>query len=344
MNVLIVHDEVCPEAGARPDETDAITQAHAVAHALRELGHEPSTLGVTLDLQGTVARIRSAAPDVVFNIVESLGGHGRLIHILPGVLEALGIPFTGASSQAQFSTSNKLVAKQLMHGAAVRTPAWFTLDQLNDDAHIAPGSYIIKSVWEHASIGLDEDSIVQIRETADDRSSLRNAIESRLDQLGGEAFAEQFIDGREFNLALLANRDSTSGEPQVLPPAEIVFDGYDDAKPKVVGWRAKWEEDSFEYHHTPRKYDFPSADAELIERLRSIALQCWQLFDLRGHARVDFRADHNGRPWVLEVNTNPCLSPDAGFAAALEQSRVPFAAAIDRVLCDVRRPAHASVS
>ncbi|TFG43584.1 MAG: D-alanine--D-alanine ligase, partial [Syntrophobacterales bacterium] len=52
---------------------------------------------------------------------------------------------------------------------------------------------------------------------------------------------------------------------------------------------------------------------------------------------VDFRIDTAGRPWILEVNANPCLSPDAGFAAALDASGIPYAAAIDRILSDAQR-------
>jgi D-alanine-D-alanine ligase len=120
----------------------------------------------------------------------------------------------------------------------------------------------------------------------------------------------------------------------VLSPAEIVFEAYADAKPRVVGYRAKWDEASFEYHHTPRRFEFEPHDARLLAELKRLALECWTCFGLRGYARVDFRVDGEGRPWVLEVNTNPCLSPDAGFAAALERAGISFQDAIARILAD----------
>ncbi len=55
---------------------------------------------------------------------------------------------------------------------------------------------------------------------------------------------------------------------------------------------------------------------------------------LRAWARVDFRVDQNGQPWILEVNANPCLSPDAGFRAALQQAGIAFDEAIACILED----------
>ena len=122
--------------------------------------------------------------------------------------------------------------------------------------------------------------------------------------------------------------------PEVLPPAEIDFSAFPPAKPRIVGHRAKWQADSFEYHHTPRRFDFPPSDHPLLEQLRHLAQQCWTLFGLRGWVRVDFRVDAAGRPWILEINANPCLTPDAGFAAALGQASIPFDDAIQRILDD----------
>ena len=101
-----------------------------------------------------------------------------------------------------------------------------------------------------------------------------------------------------------------------------------------MGHRAKWQADSFEYHHTPRRFDFPALRRTAVGPLAPLAEECWTLFRLRGWVRVDFRVDAAGQPWILEINANPCLSPDAGFAAALEQASLPFEQAIQRILDD----------
>jgi len=188
------------------------------------------------------------------------------------------------------------------------------------------GPCILKSVWEDASVGLDEGSVIQ----PENMEQLREAMNRRREKGGGEWFAEAYIEGREFNLSLLAG----SNGPEVLPAAEILFEDYPPGKARVVGYRAKWEEDSFEYQHTPRCFAFPAEDRALLDQLVIIAKHCWQLFGLRGYARVDFRVDRAGRPWVLEINANPCLSPDAGFAAAAQQAGLSYTQLIERILED----------
>lgn len=324
MKILLLHDNL--GAGATVDEADIFAQIDAVRTALEELGHEPRTLACTLDLDALASAIRREAPDLVFNLVESINGQGRLIHVVPALLDALGIRFTGCPTDAIYATSNKLLGKRLLQGASISTPPWHTLADLRSHAPVVPGRYIVKSVWEHASRGLDEDSVIE----ADSTSTLLSALESRLAALGGEGFVEAYIDGREFNLSILAG--------EVLPPAEIDFRDYAPDKPRVVGYRAKWDESSFEYHHTPRRFDFPPGDRPLLQELRRIALECWRRFGLRGYARVDFRVDGAGRPSVLEINTNPCLSPDAGFAAAVRQAGLSFTDAIARILRDAMEP------
>jgi D-alanine-D-alanine ligase len=147
------------------------------------------------------------------------------------------------------------------------------------------------------------------------------------DRLGGECLAEPYVDGREINLSLL----ETAAGLRVLPPAEIEFVDFPPGKPHIGGYAAKWDEGSFESVHTPRRFDFPEADQALLQRLAEIARHCWAALGLRGWARVDFRVDGRGRPWVLEVNANPCLAADAGFQAALARADVPFDHAIESI-------------
>ncbi len=187
----------------------------------------------------------------------------------------------------------------------------------------------MKAVFEHASFGMGDDAVV--RETG---RSAEDHIDERNRRFGREFFAERYIPGREFNLSLLAG----PAGPEVLPPAEIDFSSFPEDKPRIVGYAAKWSEGTFEYHQTPRKFDHPALDDGLLAELKRLAIRCWHTFGLRGYVRVDFRVDADGRPWILEINGNPCLSPDAGFAAALDRAGIPFPQAIDRILADAQRP------
>jgi D-alanine-D-alanine ligase len=315
MRVVLLHDAV--GAGSSVDELDVLAQMDAVEGALEGLGHSCERAAFSLDLEAAAARVRGAG--LVFNLVESVGGQGRLVHLVPALLESLRVPFTGCRADATYTSANKVLAKRLMAGAGIATPAWLTRRELERGLDVPRGQWIIKSVWEHASRGLDEGSVVE----ASGPRELLLELEKRWDALGGEGLVERYVEGREFNLSIL--------DGQVLPPAEIVFEGYGE-RVKVVGYRAKWDEASFEYHHTPRRFEHAAGDAELIESLQREALRCWECFGLSGYARVDFRVDEAGRPWVLEVNSNPCLSPDAGFAAAAERGGLSLARAIERIV------------
>jgi D-alanine-D-alanine ligase len=253
-------------------------------------------------------------PDLVFNLVESVAGSGRLIHLAPAALEEVGVPYTGASLSALFLTSNKLAAKRLLSLAGLPTPPWQEGDQPQGGSWSGP--WIVKSVWEHASIGMDDGAVVRTLAAAAQR------VHGSPDW-----FAEAYIEGREINLALLGGADG----PLVLPAAEIRFDRYPRGKPQIVGYAAKWDQGSFEYRHTPRVFLDPKREDALLARLHQLALACWGLFGLQGYARVDFRLDEAGRPWVLEVNANPCLSPDAGLAAAAARAGIPYPELVGRI-------------
>jgi len=326
MKVVVLYGEVSADAGM--DEKDALVQVAAVSAALTDLGYTPVIIPLSLNFLPTIDRLKEMRPSFVFNLVETLAGQGRLIHMAPSILDYLGIPYTGAGTEATFLTSNKVAAKKLLLAAGIATPPFFLPDR-NFGSFFVEGTYIIKSVWEHASTWLDENSII----TAGDMHSIRHAILAQQEKLGMACFAEEFIEGREFNLSLLAGDTG----PEVLPPSEIRFNDFPPGKARVVDYRSKWVEDSFEYHHTPRNFDFSYEDEPLLLQLMDLARQCWRVFDLRGYARVDFRIDKAGRPWVLEVNTNPCLSPDGGFFAALERAGMSFTHAMERIIKDMKR-------
>ncbi len=323
MRVIVLHGAV--PAGAGKDEQDTLVQAACVREALTALGHDVHTVPFTLDTGETLRAIRNERPDAVFNLCESVAGKGSLIHLAPSLLDALCIPYTGAGAEAIFGTSHKLIAKKILRGGGIATPPWIAPEDGNA-VPVPPGMYLIKSVWEHASIGLDDDAVV----CEAGGGEVRAALQQRRGAPGFPHFAEAFVAGREFNLSLLVGPDG----PEVLPPAEIVFRNYPPGKPRIVCYRAKWEEESFEYGATPRSFDLPAEDGPLLDNLSELARRCWSLFGLKGYARIDFRVDRDGMPWVLEVNTNPCLSPDAGFFAAAERAGLSFSRVVERVLDD----------
>ena len=323
MKITIVHQAVAADAPA--DERDVLDQAAAIRDALRARGHAVTLLPCTTDLGNMRRKLEVLAPDCVFNLVETLDGSGRLIHLAPAAWEVAGIPFTGSSAEALTLTTHKLLAKERMRAAGLPVPEWVGGGTLNaqrstlDAQDAMNGDWIVKSVWEHASVGLGDDSVLRGVTAAEAAARLPEGF-----------FAERYIEGREFNVGLLTGADG----PETLPPAEIVFEAYPDGKPRIVGYPAKWDTDSFEYAHTVRRFVDPAADGPLLTELTRLSRRCWEAFGLGGCARVDFRVDAEGRPWVLEVNANPCLAPDSGFASMLAQAGIDYGAAMERIVSE----------
>jgi D-alanine-D-alanine ligase len=205
-----------------------------------------------------------------------------------------------------------------MVGAGLPTPAIW-----DKGASCDPGElFIVKSTHEDASIGLGPDSVVRA-------SAVPALLEERRHRFGGDWFGEAYVEGREFNLPLLEGAD---GEPELLPIGEMEFEGWPAGEPRIIGYAAKWDQESFAYNATPRTFVPKPGDGPLRARLAELALAAWRLFGLAGYARIDFRVDHAGRPWLLEVNANPCLSADAGYVAAADEAGMTQADLVARIV------------
>jgi D-alanine-D-alanine ligase len=359
MRVAVLYNAVSQQDTI--EDQDVLVQVDIVSQSLKCLGHEHFLIACTLDLDSMKEKLRQCEPDVVFNLVEALHGDDSLVYLPPAVLDSLVLPYTGATAESLFLTTHKILAKERLSHAGLPTPAWIVQDTIaveNEKPGVigphpnplrAPTGaighrctalvgtvdwsgegtvrkWIIKGVWDQASRDMDDDAVF-----AGGLPEVQRQLHKRIKHTGRPAFAEEFIEGREFNLALLTG----PGGVEALLPAEIDFSAFPAKKPRIVGHKAKWQADSFEFNNTPRRFDFPDADRPLLDSLQDLARRCWKLFALRGWARVDFRVDQNGRPWILEVNANPCLSPDAGFAAALQQAGIGFDEAIQRIIEEV---------
>ena len=296
---------------ARWDEADILTQIEAVKEGLRDSGYRSWVMEYTTNVEKLLESFQRIRPLAVFNLVEAVHNQNRLQYMAPLYLQRLGVPFTGNSSEALRLTTDKILAKGIMAKKGVRTPWWIEtgtrLRPAEADLRRRTRTLIFKPVDEDASVGLREDLIGP--------HSWEKALDV-LQRLQGDSglryMAEEYIEGREINVSLI----EVGGAPCLLPEVEQDFSHLPSGFPHVVGYRAKWDKASLEYGRIPRAHRFSSGDERILEVIRNMALQCWYIFDLSGYARVDFRVDRKGTPFVLEVNANPCLSPEAGFAYA----------------------------
>src|SRR4051812_42807098 len=302
---------------------DEFPERSPVVAALRLCGHEVVPIACSLNLAEVQSELLAARPNVVFNRVESLGGSDAMMAAMTLLLDTMHIPYTGNSTPALVATASKLAVKKRLVEAGLPTPGWISRDGA-ERVEDCRQRFIVKSDLEHASFGLDETS-VRGPVTVD---QIQKLVEERESDTGRAYFAEEFIEGREFNISVMGE------PPRVLPPAEIDFSTFPAGKLRIVGHTAKWDVTSFEYHNTERLFEFPASDARLLRELSQLTIECWRLFGLTGYARVDFRCDSQLRPWILEINTNPCISPDAGFAAALARADFSYEAGLQLILED----------
>jgi D-alanine-D-alanine ligase len=302
MRVLVLHDVVPPDAP--PDQQDALVQAEVFRSVLAADGHEVTVGAFRLDADA----IAAARPDLVVNLVESVAGEGRLCHLAPATFEVLGVPFTGSGSAAMAVTCHKRLCKRVLAAQGVAVPS---------DWPAGGPVWIVKSLWEHASVGLADDCVLP-------GPAVEAGIERLRGRLGGEVVAETFVEGRELNVSLLETPDGV----RVLPLAEITFD-LPPGRPHIVGYAAKWDDDSIEAKGTNRTFDVAGIDRDAVEQL---VRRVWATLGLRGYVRVDLRIDAAGTPYVLEVNCNPCLSPDAGFLAACARGGLDVATVVRSIV------------
>jgi D-alanine-D-alanine ligase len=120
-----------------------------------------------------------------------------------------------------------------------------------------------------------------------------------------------------------------------MPPAEIIFQNFGTERPKIVDFKAKWIKGSFEYENTIREFPRDNLNPSLYRKIKETALKCWQVFGLKGYARVDMRIDSDDNPFIIEVNANPCMSPDSGFIAATAEAGIPVTQVLQRIINDL---------
>jgi D-alanine-D-alanine ligase len=300
--------------GAAESLNDALDAELAVARALEDLGFTTEIMEVELEL-ASIETLPSRRPLLVFNLVDAINCDGRFAPLVTARLDALGIAYTGSNTSALLKTLSKVGTKLKLRQAGLPTPEW-SADGTGLDAQV-----IVKALWEHGSLGLDKTSVMSCEEA-------QQVVVARTLSHKTEHFAEAYIDGREFNLSLIEH----SSRVEVLPIAEILFEGLEANAPKIVDFDAKWTPDSRVYIGTPRRFGLERNEPELAEKLKQLALASWNLFGLNGYARVDFRIDPTGKPFVIDVNPNPFLAQDAGFAAAAAEAGLSYQDLIGRIV------------
>jgi len=259
---------------------------------------------------------------IIFNLGEGLAGKILEEARIAWALEIMGYTFTGNGGDAIAETTNKAYTKSLLVQADLHTPEWWVF---SNAAEVEAGAkeitfpLIVKPIAEDGSIGLNGSAVVH------DLDELQDRVSYIVERYRQAALAERFIVGRELNVALLGN------PAKVLPIAEIDFSEFSDPYEQIVTFDAKWNEDSFEYHNTPSICP-ANLPPPLAETIRKMALKTWNVLGCSGYARVDMRLDESNTPYIVEVNCNPDISPNAGFHTTARAAGFTYKTMITHIL------------
>jgi D-alanine-D-alanine ligase len=320
--VLILYNTPTSNAAFAASEAGVLAEVRAVAKACQTLGCAHRTLGIA-EYSQLPEILAGADETVVFNLVEGFASCPERANYVPALCAAFDKACTGNRTAGLLLSLDKWQSKAILQAAGWPCPAAVCIYP----GHPIPkdlfaGPYLVKPLSTDASEGIDRHSVV-----SQPGRPLHAAVKRVHEQFGQTALVEQYIDGRELNVSVLW-RD---GEPQVLPLAEIDFSSFGPDRPRIVGYEAKWRTETFEYHHTPRVIPAP-LPKRLAGQIRDLAAGACQSLGCDDYCRVDIRLDSDRCPFILEVNANPDISPDAGFAAALEAAGIAYPEFVRRTL------------
>ncbi|MFO0929681.1 MAG: ATP-grasp domain-containing protein [Gemmataceae bacterium] len=290
-----------------------------VAVALRHGGHRVSTLLVPDDLKAITAGLRRRRPDLVFHLINDFGGECGLI-ATAAVLDALRLPFTGGGPGELFIRGNKSVAKKILAYEKLKTPdfAVFSRDALLETGGNLHMPLIVKPHERDGSVGIGSNALVRsVPELMERVLEIHRTVQDA-------ALAEEYIEGREFFVGVLGNQS-----PIAFPPIEMDFSGLPEGAPRVLGYEAKWDENSPEFQGT--RAVLPELPDEIRARLQQVALTACRALLVRDYARVDLRLTETNEVYVIEVNANCDLAEGSEFATGAKAAGIDYPTLINRI-------------
>ena len=300
------------------DPSLAGTDTHAeyetretVESIARVLAEEGEVIMLPCD-RNLISALAGERPDLVFNIAEGWGGRDRESFV-PVLCNMLGIPCTGSDAVTLGLTMDKALTKRAVRDAGVRTADFILYHGIPREAPPFGFPAFVKPNCEGSSRGIRRDSLVR------DMDALIWRVKGILEDYGQPVLAEPYLEGRDFCVGLLGN-----DPPELLRTCEVLL-GHEEGIPFF----------SFEYKRrdTDRLDMEPDIPPAAINEMEESALAAWETLGCRDYARIDFRTDSRGVPYLLEVNALPGLSPVSGILVRqAEASGIPFDALIRRIL------------
>jgi D-alanine-D-alanine ligase len=300
-------------------EAGVMDEVNAVREALLELGYAVGVAGVQRSAPMFMDRVTRFRPQAIFNLVEGWQGDNQYEMHFACTYELLGVPYTGAPPLALATAVNKWHTKTLLKQAKLPAPNGMICSEVPGRCSLRY-PVIVKPAHEDASLGVDFDAVVS------NLADLRRRVAWVVQTYHQPAIVEEYIEGRELNVAVVGDQI-----PFALPISEITFD-IPEHLPKICTYNAKWVAGSEDYQWTAGAQCPALLDEALTRQIQSLAVSAFQVMGCRDYGRVDFRLSPDNQPYILEVNPNPDISPDAGLARSARASGRTYAQLIGEVV------------
>jgi len=294
-------------------EAAVVEEIGAVEEAVRSLGHACYVMAIRDEIAPILHWLMEIRPDAVFNLCESVYGNSCWEMNIPALLDLIRIPYTGSPPLTLGLCQDKGKVKDILSSRGIPTPRYGIFDEKAKDVEGDFLPAIVKPLHEDGSLGITKESVVF------DSEALRRQVRYVIEKYSQPALVEEYIEGRELNVGLV----EINGHVQALPISEIDYSGFPEGVPRICGYEAKWVPESIEYQKSTPVCPAPLA-AGMKERVEAVAVQVFEVFECRDYARVDLRLDPTGRIYVIDVNPNPDISPQAGMARAIRVQGLTF--------------------
>jgi len=293
-----------------------------VLRAIRDNGWEARTVGIHNDIRVLIEEVAERRPDVIFNLVEVFDNKTYLDKNVAAILEMLGIPYTGASSEALFLCNNKGLFKKVLRYHRLRGPRFQTFMRGHRVwlPKVLTLPCVVKPLCEEASRGISEASVV------DNEAAFIERVRFLHEQMNSDAIAEEYVEGRELYVTVLG-----ADRLVVFPPREFKFGKRPEDEPRIATYKAKWDEG---YR---KRWGIDSVSAGKLpngawERVQETCKRAYRALNLRSYARFDIRLTPSGQVVILEPNVNPCLAEEDEVGLAALKGGLPYDRLIRRIV------------
>jgi D-alanine-D-alanine ligase len=316
-NVVILYNYY--ETWTPQERLDADALTATMVDGLRSQGHVVDICEFWKDVKPAIRKFKPSQW-IVFNwcegIEDEVGGDARVC----GELDAMGYTYTGNTPWTLKISVEKGRAKRMLDRWNIPTPPGREFKTAEDVKEWGHFPSIVKPVSQHCSVAVTRDAVVHSVEQLRERVAYVN------ENVKEGTIVEKFVAGREINVGIWGN-----GKPKLLPLREIDFSAIPNPLHQMVTWDSKWVPDSPEWNAMPVNMQ-PSVSDTLRARIEEIALKTYRVFDCRDYARIDLRIDENENPFVVDVNPNPDICFDGGFAGACAAAGYNYGEAISNIV------------